>query len=406
MTTQIAEEGIPIHLMPFRDYAAVGVMSIGTLLAITEDPNREENRKALASGGRALRDHAEIRGQVQRLLRGTAKGRNVPEYADYIAQGLSGKLGRAWSTPPVCLWCAEEETLEVRRQEGQPFATIYVPPGTPIVAIDGETQLAALFRIYEEPEAYDLDLRAFRRMSLPYELYWNISVADARQSFHDRNLLGVPVNKTLALGMDTRDLGTTIAQRVVSSTTVEVEGRPESLSTYVNVAKRQLSKADPEWLTLSAVRTLAVTTVWGKSGVEMTSSSLSADDLPAGASEEEVLAEAASLIALVFRTFADEFRGRTSITAPAVLAGIGVALHRATPWADENDGVRLARENVVALLSQVRWERQADYWDGVAAKVTPSGGLSFAGGAKDSGHRVADAILNPHSDLGRRIRGR
>ncbi|MGW0787407.1 hypothetical protein ACWD04_03940 [Streptomyces sp. NPDC002911] len=53
----------------------------------------------------------------------------------------------------------------------------------------------------------------------------------------------------------------------------------------------------------------------------------------------------------------------------------------------------------------MRFEREARYWDGVAASANAVGTLNFGGGAKDSGGRVADAILGPDTDHGRRIRG-
>lgn len=56
-------------------------------------------------------------------------------------------------------------------------------------------------------------------------------------------------------------------------------------------------------------------------------------------------------------------------------------------------------------MEPVRFEREARYWDGVAAGANASGTLNFGGGAKDSGGRVAAAILSPDTDHGRRIRG-
>ncbi|WP_406356203.1 hypothetical protein OHB56_27355 [Streptomyces sp. NBC_01635] len=90
-----------------------------------------------------------------------------------------------------------------------------------------------------------------------------------------------------------------------------------------------------------------------------------------------------------------------AISAPTVLAGIGIATHQATSW--PTTGTRLSPDELVRLLEPVRFEREARYWNGVAASA--SGTLNFGGGAKDSGGRVADAILSPDTDHGRRIRG-
>ena len=51
-----------------------------------------------------MRRHAEVRALVQRMLKSTQKGRNVSAYASYIASGVSGGHGAAWSTPPITLW--------------------------------------------------------------------------------------------------------------------------------------------------------------------------------------------------------------------------------------------------------------------------------------------------------------
>ncbi len=99
-----------------------------------------------------------------------------------------------------------------------------------------------------------------------------------------------------------------------------------------------------------------------------------------------------------------DFAGRTAITAPAVMAALGVLLHCATPWCDP--GSAMSHEAIEHLLADVRWEREPAYWDGVCASVGSSGRLNFSGGVKDSAGRVAGALLDPHSELGRKIRGR
>ncbi|MGN9907865.1 DNA sulfur modification protein DndB [Phytohabitans sp. LJ34] len=388
-------EGVPIRLMPFRQYAAVGVMTWGTLLTLVPDPVREENATALRSD-RKLREHAELRSEVQRLLKGTAKGKNVKPYAAYIAAGLRGELDKAWSSPPICLWSS-------RPLEPGPDGVASLPLGVPIVAIDGETQVAAMHAIMNDPAAFDLDEATIGRTPVAFEIYWDITTSDARQIFHDRNLFGVSVAKTLALSMDQRDFGTTIAQRVLSITEVSVGGKSESFSHFVNSRKRQLGQSDPEWMTLSGLRSLCVTVLFGKPGIEATSGTIEKSDL-ADIEPQIALNEVSSTVSSLVRAFSDDLATRSALTAPAILAGVGAAAHRTTSWTREQP--RLTSDQLHSLLRQVRWEREEKYWEGVAAKRTASGGLSFAGGAKDSGHRVCDAVLNPDSDLGKRIRGR
>jgi hypothetical protein len=387
-------EGVPIRLMPFRSYAAVGVMTWGTLLTLVPDPAREENAAALRSD-RKLREHAELRSEVQRLLKGTAKGKNVKPYAAYIAAGLRGELDKAWSSPPICLWSSR--TLE------PVDGVASLPLGVPIVAIDGETQVAAMHVIMNDPAAFDLDEETIGKTPVAFEIYWDITTSDARQIFHDRNLFGVSVAKTLALSMDQRDFGTTIAQRVLSITEVSTGGKTESFSHFVNSRKRQLGQNDPEWMTLSALRSLCVTVLLGKPGIEATSGTVEKSDLH-DLDSQTALNEVSTTVSNMVRAFSDDLAARSALTAPAVLAGVGAAAHRTTSWTREQP--RLTNEQLHSLLRQVRWEREDKYWEGVAAKRTASGGLSFAGGAKDSGHRVCDAIINPDSELGKRIRGR
>ncbi|MEU2156249.1 hypothetical protein ABZ532_14730 [Streptomyces sp. NPDC019396] len=98
-----------------------------------------------------------------------------------------------------------------------------------------------------------------------------------------------------------------------------------------------------------------------------------------------------------------DFARRSAITAPAVMAGLGVLLHRATPWCGPGDA--MSYETVEHLLADVRWEREPAYWDGVCASVGSTGRLNFSGGVKDSAGRVAGALLDPNSEWGRKIRG-
>lgn len=73
------------------------------------------------------------------------------------------------------------------------------------------------------------------------------------------------------------------------------------------------------------------------------------------------------------------------------------------PWSTGAD--RLTSYRLGQLLDTVQWDRKAAYWDGIAGKATAASGISFAGGVKGSGGRVADAILFPDNENGRKIRG-
>ncbi|MFI1836060.1 hypothetical protein [Streptomyces olivaceoviridis] len=100
-------EGLPLTVMPLREDAVIGTMSLATLVRLVPSPRQEEDPRALKTASGHDRRHAELRATVQRTLK-SQKGRNIPDYAEYIAAGILGKHGSAWSTPPITLWHASE----------------------------------------------------------------------------------------------------------------------------------------------------------------------------------------------------------------------------------------------------------------------------------------------------------
>ncbi|MFF1604236.1 hypothetical protein ACFVYV_43645 [Streptomyces mirabilis] len=397
-------EGTQLTVMPFRDDAVVGTMSVPTLVQLVPPPRAEEDPRKLKAASGLVRRHAELRATVQRTLKSSQKGRNVGPYAEYISAGLKGELGAAWSTPPVTLWHAGPlAAISDELVPGSGVRTLTVTPGTMVVAIDGETQTAAWHDLYDDPEKYGLTYPELARVRIPFELYVDLAPADARQIFYDRNIQGVAVAKNLAMSMDQRDFGTRLAHVVADSVKVEVDGQRMSFGRLVNSNKRQVSAGDHEVVTLSALRALVVTAIYGKGGLARSAESVHEDELPAGTSAEEVEAVVVPLLARLISERFPAFAGRSALTAPAVLAGVGIAAHHAMPWSEVAS--RIGAEELDRLLDGIRWEREAAYWDGVAAKAGTSGRLNFSGGVKDSGGRVADAILYPATEAGRKIRG-
>jgi hypothetical protein len=404
-----AVEGITLPVMPFRPTAVVGTIGLPTLLQMVHSPKREEDPRAMKYQDGATRRHAEIRALVQRMIKSTNKGKNVPEYASYIATGIQGEYGNGWSTPPVTLWIPADAdggaviVGEKELVEGSGIRNITILSGTPVVAIDGETQVTALHELYDDPESYGLTYTQLRAVRVPFELYWDLEVEDARQVFYDRNVKGVPVAKNLAMSMDQRDLGTKLAHRIADSLTVEHEGSHVQFSKLVQSRKRQLGKTDPEVITLSGLRALAVTTMLGRNGIQMTSSTVDESDIPDGVKPDEAQDAVVVLVSSMIKDLFPYFAARTAVSTPAVLAGVGVAGHQAMPWAS---GDTITPDKFRELLTDIKWDRKASYWDGIAGRATGSDdGISFAGGVKDSGGRVADAILYPHTQPGRKIRG-
>ncbi|GAA2454104.1 DNA sulfur modification protein DndB [Streptomyces macrosporus] len=400
-----AVEGVQLTVTPFRPDAVIGTMGLPTLLQLVPSPKAEEDKRALKYASGALRRHAEVRGLVQRMLKASQKGKNVTAYAAYIAAGVNGDHGSAWSTPPITLWLdGQPGAVSEELIPGSGIRTITVLPGSPVVAIDGETQVTAWHELYDAPERFGVTYERLGTVRVPFELYFGLSVEDARQIFYDRNVEGVPVAKNLAMSMDQRDIGTQLAHRVADTVKVEHEGRIVPFAKLVQARKRQLTRTDPELVTLSALRVLVITTLYGKRGLERSSSTVREDDLLVlGIDAERAERELVPLLSTLISHLYPHFAAREAISAPAVLAGIGIAAHRATSWTTEAG--RLNEGELLRLLAQVRWEREARYWDGVAASANARGVLNFGGGAKDSGGRVADALLHPDTEYGRRIRG-
>ncbi|WP_225077831.1 DNA sulfur modification protein DndB [Streptomyces sp. CoT10] len=397
-------EGTQLTVMPFRDDAVVGTMSVPALVQLVPSPRAEEDPRKLKAASGLVRRHAELRATVQRTLKSSQKGKNVGPYAEYIAAGLKGELGAAWSTPPVTLWHAGPlAAISDELVPGSGLRTLTIAPGTMVIAIDGETQTTAWHDLYDDPETYGLTYPELAQVRLPFELYIDLTPADARQIFYDRNVQGVAVAKNLAMSMDQRDFGTRLAHLVADSVKVDVDGQRVPFAQLVNASKRQVSGSDREVVTLSALRALVVTAIYGRSGLTRSAESVHEDELPAGTRSEQVEATVVPALARLISERFPDFAGRTAITAPAVIAGVGIATHHTMPWSDAAS--RIGTEELDRLLGGIRWEREAAYWDGVAAKTGTSGRLNFAGGVRDSGGRVADAILYPATEAGRRIRG-
>ncbi|MEV6794443.1 DNA sulfur modification protein DndB [Streptomyces sp. NPDC051320] len=397
-------EGTQLTVMPFRADAVIGTMSVPTLVQLVPSPRREEDTRTLKAASGAVRRHAELRSLVQRALKSTQKGKNVGSYAEYIADGVQGELGAGWSTPPITFW--HEGPLAALSDEllpGTGLRTLTITPGTSVVAIDGETQTTAWHELYDDPERFGLSYAELAQVRVPFELYVDLSVADARQIFYDRNVQGVVVAKNLAMSMDQRDFATRLAHRVADAVKVDIDDKLVPFTKLVNASKRQVGKTDPEVITLSALRALVITTIYGRNGLSRSAETVHEDELPAGTSPEQVEQNVVPLLARLISDRSADFVSRSAITAPAVLAGLGIAVHHTMPWDASVNA--LSSDELRRLLTGIRWEREARYWDGVAAKASASGRLNFSGGVKDSGGRVADAILGSGTEAGRKIRG-
>ncbi|MFF7812459.1 DNA sulfur modification protein DndB [Streptomyces sp. NPDC007945] len=397
--------GLPVDLREIRKgVMANGVIDCENLLAIVNDPQEvEDATKRAQKAGQPVSEYARTRAEIQRLIgtAGSKKAKNVGEYADYIAAGLRGDYGEGWSLPQITLWSPRPLVIS---EEGS--SALPIKDG--LYALDSETQVTAWHRIKRNPAAFELEEDFdFGAIPLSFEIFHGISTIAARQIFHDRNLKGVPVDKSLAMSMDGRDFGTTVTRKLMESLKVSVDETTVPLSNLILTGKRQVSDKAPEWMTLSVLRTLISTAMLGKAGIHAASTGIEHEDIPADSNGDRpdklvVQREVMETVGEFLQENAALFHAKTAITAPAVVAGLGATMNRTMSWSTDPlpDGVTLER-----LLEGIQWEREAKYWSGIAAKETGRG-VSWAGGARDSGHKVYDALNHPESAAGKQIRGR
>src|SRR5262249_15766837 len=152
------------------------------------DPRHIEDTKAQKYDAR-LQTVQPIREAVQRLFDGVKK-RNVGPYSAYIKKVTHGE--RDGTTPAIELWTPHElKMIDI----GYGLVLGVIPFGELLVAIDGETQLAARYRAWEEdPEV--------KQENVPVILHCGRSTEWARQAFHDLNTYGSRPNTAIAISMD------------------------------------------------------------------------------------------------------------------------------------------------------------------------------------------------------------
>lgn len=348
------------------------------LLTFAPNPLETENRKRLESS-RALQEIWEVRKDVQRLFAG-AKQRNVPGYSKYILDMRDGGLG---ITPPIMLY--SEQALEIEVDPTYQMGFAIVPYGRPLVALDGETQLAARHAAYERNPKTGGDVVAVL-IAHGYDKKW------ARQAFHDLNVLGIRPNAAISIGMDARDPLTSIAR--------DVESAVPFFRKRVNMVRRQLKASDTDVVTVTGLRSACVTFAEGIAGVRHGTKPV----LVESGRVESMRARSIEWFLLVTSELSHAFEPRDSKmgTAPAVLAAIGAMGHVAL---EEDDSFRRSAEMQRQLhkLRSVNWNREGGHWDGIAGKTNPKG-IFAVGGSKEYGYAAFEALNNPQSTGGQRIR--
>ncbi len=369
-------EGYVVAGVTIGEQMFFGRMRAAQLLKIADDPRASEDARKRA-GNEHLEDLHRIRREVQRLFEG-AKAKNVTAYTAYIIALHEGQDGM---TPPIILYSKERLTT-AEGNDGAGLAQI--PWDATLVAIDGETQLAARF------DGADLKPET-RNDFVPVVICHGRSIEWARQVFHDLNLLAVRPNAAVGIGMDRRDVMTSVAR--------SVEEQLPFFKGRVNKVRRQLRRSDREIVTITALRGACVTFAEGISGVRYGAKPVSIPrqrhaELTSGA------AEWFGAVAKAIGT-AIEDRDRTIASSPAVLAAIGAVGHVLLEITDVTGRARELAQRIDDL-NAVNWDRGA-HWDGIAGKLNPKGSFSV-GGSKETAYAIYTALTDPKSVGYRRVR--
>ena len=370
-------EGYVIPGAQLDNWRFVGRLSSAQLLKMTDDPRLTEDRRQ-RTGNRQLENLYRIRQEVQRLFEG-AKRKNVIPYAAYIIAVHEGQDGMI---PPLILYCEQELPI---RQNSDGTGILQIPWEAQLVAIDGETQLAARF------EAGDLKPET-KTDFVPVVICHGRSLEWARQVFHDLNLLAVRPNAAVGIGMDQRDVMTGVA-RAVEQQVAFFTGR-------VSKVRRQLRRRDPEVVTITVLRGACVTLAEGIAGVKYGSR-----PVPVAADHIGKIRKAALIW---FNAIATELgsdfenREQTILSTPSVMAALGAVGNPLVGLSDSADH-EVECQRLMGSIRDVNWTR-GNQWHGIAGKVTARKRLAV-GGTKETAYAIHAALTDPKGPGFRAVRG-
>ncbi|MGL6234438.1 MAG: DNA sulfur modification protein DndB [Segniliparus sp.] len=318
---------------------------------------------------------------IQRALVGN-KAKNVPSYRQYIESVALGGVG---ILPPIHLW--SEDGLRPVLHDGIHY--LLVPNGEHLLAIDGETQLAAHWELGEHPATPEIR-KAHRDFPLACVIHHGVPVITARQYFHDLNVLAVRPNTSLGLSMDAKDP----VMQVVS----DVEAAVKVLQHGVEKQARQLKKNDHKIVTLQALRQMVVNIAKGISGVQYGARPAPIDEAVIPDLKEVSI----KWIERYFNEFLSEITYREKYLAGtgSVLASVGAMgeiLLRQSP-----DERAETQDRLITMLREVNWEK-GEHWIGIAGNFTPTGVFSVKG-TKEVAYAVYNALTDPENSSYRRVR--
>jgi DNA sulfur modification protein DndB len=354
----------------------LGRVQAAQLFQIAPDPRDTEDKKKL-DASHELQELRGVRDQVQRLFEG-AKRKNVDSYAEYIADLHHGGEGL---TPPITLYTPE--ILDYQETDNG-TALIQIPWETRLIAIDGETQLAA------RHEAANLEPETKKEFVAVY-INHGRDDAWARQAFHDLNTLAVRPNPALSMGMDARNPINQVAR--------VVEQKVPFFTRRVNKVRRQLRAGDLEIVTLPSLRGACVTLAKGINGVQYGTRPVPIDNDKLPSIQDAAIEWFDALAGEFGHIF--ENRQKYLMSAPAVMAALGAMGHPLVEIADPQ-GRKLKARDLVRSLKAVNWSRDKT-WESIAGKFTPKGTFSI-GGAKETAYAIFAALTDENSSSYTKVR--
>lgn len=355
------------------DDTFMAVTTFQQLRTITRDPDVLQPGSKRGNDEPGIQDERAIHELIQRAMAGGKKS-NVVKYSKYIEELVRGD--RLGVLPPMHLWSAAPLSVVTHG----PTTYVLVPNGEHLLAIDGETQLAAHHALGRSV-ALDTASRALhQRFPIGAVVHHGVPTRTARQYFYDLNVLSVRPNTSLGLAMDTQD--------PVMQVVGEVEANVDQLAGRVDKMSRQLSKNSPKIVTLQSLRQMVVNVAKGISGVQYGARPAPVNEVDL----RQLTAVATDWIGTYFDAFQTEIADREGHLAGSgpVLAAVG-AMGQDLLRLDQHER-ELRKTQMLRGLAQVDWTK-GDHWVGIAGNFTLSGVFSVKGTKE-----VAYAVFNALTD--------
>ncbi|MER7175688.1 DNA sulfur modification protein DndB [Streptomyces mesophilus] len=380
-------EGTFIRCMPVDERTTHIQVNFKQLKVVTHDPAVLQPGNVRLRPADVTDEDVELHSLVQRGLE-LGKKSNIPKYAAYIRRHVAGE--QPGVLPPIHLWTEQPLFIYQHAMQGVVQDFLCVPHGVKLIAIDGETQLASHYHLQHDKDVPEELKDLHRTAKLSAVVHDARPYLEARQFFHDLNVLGVRVNTTIALAMDTADPLMAVVGRI-SDDVPFFRGRVERIA-------RQIKKDSHKVVKLQDLRQCVVNMVHGIAGVQFGTKPAPVDRVDLDA----LGTVARDWLTAYTDAFGVELADREGCVAGTgtVLAAVG-ALGQTLLTAPE--GERPARQKaLIASLAQIDW-RKGDHWLGTVLTQTPKGNYTI-NGPKQSAYAVYAALSHEDTSAYRRVR--